>query len=418
MRLLIAVAAAALVGVQPVASEAAKPNQRLKIAYHRWSSTTDFAAGVAEGVVVGDGTVRFDHPTGRLKYDDPFGHPDRRWDYARWTSPEQRIGFGADELVASWIADAPSGTWLQVEMRGTTSAGGRTKWYVLGRWAGDDAYIHRTSVPNQGDADGSVSIDTFIAGGYISSYQLRVTLYRLAGTARQPALRSIGAMAASVPSKRKVTGASPSGGAEGIELAVPRYSQNIHLGEYPQWDGGGEAWCSPTSTSMVVAHWGAGPTPNDYSWVDPSFADPWVDHAARGTYDYRYQGTGNWSFNTAYAGRFGLDGFVTRLHSLTELEQFIRAGIPVITSQSFKASDLPGAGYGSNGHLMVVVGFTRSGDVIANDPAAPSNAAVRRVYPRANFERVWQQSTSGIVYVITPEGYRLPPTMPGVDPGW
>lgn len=37
------------------------------------------------------------------------------------------------------------------------------------------------------------------------------------------------------------------------------------------------------------------------SWVDPAFADPSVDYAARDTYSYNYQGTGNWPFNTAYS---------------------------------------------------------------------------------------------------------------------
>ena len=38
---------------------------------------------------------------------------------------------------------------------------------------------------------------------------------------------------------------------------------------------------------------------------------------------------------------------------------------------------------------MVVTGFTAEGDVIVNDPAAPGDADVRRVYPRAAFENVW-----------------------------
>ncbi|MEK8108537.1 hypothetical protein NKG94_33540 [Micromonospora sp. M12] len=33
---------------------------------------------------------------------------------------------------------------------------------------------------------------------------------------------------------------------------------------------------------------------------------------------------------------------MTRLHSLDELERFIAAGIPVVTSQSFLASELDG----------------------------------------------------------------------------
>lgn len=63
--------------------------------------------------------------------------------------------------------------------------------------------------------------------------------------------------------------------------------------------------------------------------------------------------------------------------------------IPVITSQSFLKTELDGAGYGTAGHLMTVIGFTKDGDVIANDPASPDNAAVRHVYKRRQFENIW-----------------------------
>ncbi|HEU5156672.1 MAG TPA: C39 family peptidase [Streptosporangiaceae bacterium] len=417
LTLTVAPSARAQPAGHPAAAErtAAAPRAAAPIEFHRWRS---FARGRHEGTA-GGATLRFARAAGTQDYTDPFGGGTKTWEYARWTSPVHSIGFGATQLVASWTAAAPAGTWLQVEMRAHTSTGHNTKWYVMGRWAEGDGDIHRTSVNGQRDADGTVFTDTFVptAGTSISSYQLRVTLYRLPGSAARTSARSLGALASAVPERTEFP-VSPPGGAWGIELKVPRYSQNIHVGEYPQWDGGGEAWCSPTSTSMVVASYGRGPSPADYAWVDPSYADPWVDYAARNTYDYAYEGAGNWPFNTAYAGRFGLDGFVTQLRSLTELERFIRAGIPIVTSQSFEAEELPGAGYSTNGHLMVIIGFTRTGDVIANDPASPSNDAVRRVYPRAAFEKVWQRSTGGVVYVIHPKSRPLPPHLPGRTPNW
>ena len=213
---------------------------------------------------------------------------------------------------------------------------------------------------------------------------------------------------------------SPLGGAEGITLPVPQYSQDIHSGQYPQYDNGGEAWCSPTSTSMVVAYWGKGPTKQQMSWIDPSYADPQVDQAARGTYDYDYQGAGNWPFNNAYAAEYGLDAHVTRLHSLNEAESYLRRGIPVVTSVSFMASELDGSGYSTSGHLMVIVGFTKDGDVVANDPGSPNDPAVRHIYKRAQFETVWQRTQrinasggvsggpGGVAYIITPHGMPAP----------
>jgi hypothetical protein len=56
--------------------------------------------------------------------------------------------------------------------------------------------------------------------------------------------------------------------------------------------------------------------------------------------------------------------------------------------------------------------------VIVNDPAAPDDAAVRRVYRRDQFENVWQRTKrtlpdgtvgsgpGGVAYVITPQRRR------------
>jgi len=166
---------------------------------------------------------------------------------------------------------------------------------------------------------------------------------------------------------------------------------------------------------MVLAFWGAGPSSDDYSWVKPAYADPWVDHAARYTFDYHYDGAGNWPFNTAYAAHWGLDGFVTQLHSLTEAEQFIEAGIPLVASVAANPNKLTGflLDKGTNGHLLVISGFTRNGDVIARDPAAENDGTVRRVYDRGEFERAWLPASGGVVYVITPHGMQLPASLAG-----
>ncbi|WP_336207307.1 C39 family peptidase [Nonomuraea sp. LPB2021202275-12-8] len=376
-----------------------------------------FASGTSDGTATSDGLF-FATAAGTTSYTDALGA--KTWEYARWTGPEQALGFPATELIASWTADVPAGSWMQIEARARNGSG-LTKWYVLGRWAYGEGDIRRTSVSGQGDADANVAVDTLVAarGRGFEAYQLRVTLYRTPGSAVTPRVRTLGAMASRVP-ERKTVPVSPGGGAWGTELKVPRRSQNVHQGHYPEWDGGGQAWCSPTSTTMVLGYWDRWPSARDTAWVNPSDPNPEVDYAARHTYDHAYQGAGNWPFNIAYAGRYGVDAFITRLRTLTELERLITAGIPVITSQSFKKGELPGAGYGTNGHIMVVVGFTATGDVIANDPASSSNSAVRRVYPRADFENVWLRSSSsrGIAYVIRPPGHALPPTTPGLPANW
>ncbi|MGA9343917.1 MAG: C39 family peptidase [Nocardioidaceae bacterium] len=417
-------------GPSGAAVQAADDMSPQHVSFQQWDSTSSLAQGRRDGTKVDHGRISLAHPIGTRTYSDPFGDgSSQAYEYATWTSPVVHPGFALDELVASWNARTPDGTWIEVEMRGTTDSGATSKWYVMGRWASDDpaddGAIHRTSVPSQGDEVGYVAIDTFVArtGRSLSDWQLRVTLYQrpsghgdAAGARHRggrdsgPTVDLVGAMASALAVPAHVP-ASPLGGAEGITLDVPAYSQETHIGQYPQWDNGGEAWCSPTSTAMVVAYWGTGPTRHDLAWVDPAYADPQVDHAARNVYDYNYDGAGNWPFNTAYAATFGLESFVTRLRSLTEAEQFIKAGIPLVVSVSFKKGELDGAGYGTNGHLMVIVGFDDHGDVIVNDPAShlvKSNDAVRTTYDREQFENTWIPHSGGIAYVIRPADVPLP----------
>jgi hypothetical protein len=411
---------------------AKQPGSHDQISYRGWTTAAEFATGTSEGAqaaAVGDGAIRLATAAGTAPYDDPFDSSTQTaaYDYATWTSPVFAPGFGLTELVASWTAETPSGTWIQVEMRGTTTTGTPTKWYVLGRWTSQmpseaSGDIHRTSLGGQGDADGTIAIDTFFAakGVALTSYQLRLTLYRKQGTSATPTVRSVGAVASALPDDRSVP-AGPLGGAEGITLDVPQYSQEVHKGEYPEFDGGGEAWCSPTSTEMVVEYWGAGPSAGDVEGIP--YAYPSVDYAALHTFDWHYSGAGNWPFNTAYAGSFGLEGEVVQLRSLTEAEQFIKAGIPLVVSVAFKKNELDNAGYGTNGHLLVIRGFTATGDVIVNDPASrliPSNAAVENVFDRQQFADVWLPTSrsGGIAYVIRPAGKALPPNTTGLPPNW
>ncbi|CAK7282487.1 peptidase C39 family protein [Streptomyces misionensis] len=390
------------------------------IDYHAWTTYSEWRGGTSQGTRAVSGRrpgVVLAAPAGSTDYTDPHTGTTATWEYATWTSPRHRLAVPATEVVSSWNAHTPEGTWIQIELCGTYSDGSDTPWYVMGRWAAGDQDIKRTSVDGQSDGKSSVWTDTFAiddasTGLRLVSYRLRLTLYRRPGTGLTPTVWRLGAMGSDIPDRFTVPASTP-----GLarELVVPRYSQEIHKGQYPQYDNGGEAWCSPTSSQMIIEYWGGRLDPGQLSWVDPSYADPQVDAAARYTYDYQYQGCGNWPFNAAYAATFkDLQGVITRLASLTDLETLVAAGIPAITSQSFLKTELTGAGYGTSGHLMTVIGFTADGDVIANDPASPSDDAVRRVYKRREFENIWLRTkrynasgavasgTGGVCYLYFP----------------
>jgi hypothetical protein len=162
------------------------------------------------------------------------------------------------------------------------------------------------------------------------------------------------------------------------ELDVPEHSQYVDA--FPAERG----WCAPASMAMLTAAWD----------ITPS-----VEEVAAGLFDRAYGGTGNWAFAAAYAGMCGLAGAAAYLRDLINLERFIAAGLPLAVSISWSGDALPGAPLErSDGHILVVRGFDRSGDVIVNDPAQP---AVRHVYERAAFARCWLDH-GGVALLVAP----------------
>ncbi len=125
------------------------------------------------------------------------------------------------------------------------------------------------------------------------------------------------------------------------------------------------------------------------------------DHAA-------HDATGDWPFNTAFAGSLpGMRAYVTRFSDLSGLEDWIAAGIPVIISARWDLLE-DGRPEDTAGHVSVCIGFTDTGDVVVNDPATSvKTPEVRRTYKRANVLRAWATSHN-TVYLVYPENSPLP----------
>jgi hypothetical protein len=387
------------------------------IRVQRWTNRNELGEGGGDGIAITASGARIAHPTGRITRTETFLKSTRDYEYATWTSPYVDSEFPIATVVGSFTASTPGRTWVEMSVRGRTNDGDTTKWYGLGQWAADDIEISRTSVKGQRDEHGDVVTDVFTAaeGHEWRTWQLRFRLHRPVGSPDTPVLHSIGAVTSGRYDPETDSPSTPVR-ALGTTLTVPTYSQKVHKGRYPQWDNGGEAWCSPASVSMVLSYWNTGPGPSDYAWIAPTYDDPQIAYAARNTYDHSFAGCGNWTFNTAYAGRWGLDAFVTRLRSLNEVEAFIDAGIPLVLSTAFRDGDVPGADYSTRGHLLLVVGFTEDGDPVMNDPAASDNEAVRKVFGRSAFEASWRRASGGLAYVIRPADVPLPPRPP--QPNW
>jgi hypothetical protein len=355
-----------------------------------WSSYRDLKAGTRRGLKLGRGQVS-------LLKARPRTVAGRAYEAGTWTSPWAAPGFGATALIPTWEATTPGRSLVRVEVRGQAADGTTGSWDTMADWGRTNRPVQRTTYSGQTDDLGRVSVDTWYATSAIAAWQVRVTLMRPRGSSLPVSLERVGGVASVDAGAARPTSAP--GPAAGTVLDVPAYSQMVHSGHYPQWGGGGEAWCSATSTAMVLAYYGISPTPTG---IAPGHVDPVVDHTAKMVYDHGYDGTGNWAFNTAYAATLvGGDSYVTRLRDLREAEDWIAAGVPLVVSIAFGRNQLAGAPISaSNGHLLVVVGFEPDGDVVVNDPAGATNAEVRRVYDRAQFERIWVAASGGTAYVI------------------
>jgi hypothetical protein len=307
-------------------------------------------------------------------------------------SPVVATSFGFFEAIASWNAVTPAGAWIETQIRANL-AGRWTKWYNLGIWAADDSTIERHSANLQGDGDGFVAVDALVLTDKkvaASAYQLKVRLFSETGAAI-PRVHNMSVAISTTPAK---PGALAPGNPDLWDrlLAVPECSQMV----YPD---GGEVWCSPTSTSMVLAYWEQATGP----------CEPRVRAAVNGVYDWVYDGHGNWPFNTAYAATHDLEGYVARFTSMAQAEHWIAAGVPVVISYAWKKSSLDGAPIeSSNGHLAVLVGFDAAGNPIVNDPAAATDGDVQRTYNRAQLESLWLESSGGTAYLIYRPGWAIP----------
>jgi hypothetical protein len=299
------------------------------------------------------------------------------------TSPQIVARLNWNELIASWNAETPDGAYLKVEARAIYPAG-PTKYYTMGLWSSNPSRHPRESVLHQKDADGDVATDTLILKRPSDRLQIRLTLGGDSG--QEPRLKFLGLALTDTSVIPSSLPCNPA--ALGKTLSVPQRTQMAYTN--------GGVLCSPTTVSMIMTHWAQ------------QLKRPELDHdvpdIVTAIYDAKWKGTGNWPFNTAYAGSYrGIRAYVTRLSDLAEVEDWIAAGVPV--GMSVCADRLHHRGPGPNGHLIVCVGFTETGDPVVNDPGSSRN--IRRVYPRKDLIYAWAYSRNA-VYLIYPEDHEIP----------
>jgi hypothetical protein len=348
----------------------------------------------------GDGRlehVRLDR-IGRIVLDDRRTNTFPRYGY--WTSPEVPTPFGFTELIPSWNAMVPPGTGVRFQARVRDARTGRwSPWLYFGQW-GRTVAARRQDQPVLTFDRGIVNVDNLVLDRPANAYQLRACLQSFEFDANiVPSLRRFSVTySGRVPDRRlreQLLEPVKPVGTWARDLAIPFRAQGDTA---PPLRGQS---CSPTSTTMVMAYFGVDRPTNENALV---------------IYDGEHDIFGNWNRAVQRAAELGLDGWVTRFRDWDQVKAMIAAGQPVIASINFQSRDeFPSALVGPTaGHLIVIRGFTPTGDAIVNDPASreKGNGAI---YKADELARAWFTNAGGVAYIIRPPASGRLPT-PGNSP--
>lgn len=149
--------------------------------------------------------------------------------------------------------------------------------------------------------------------------------------------------------------------------------------------------CSPTCVSMMLEHHG----------INLATLD--VAHAA---YDDEHRIYGIWPRAAQVAGAFGLEAWVQRFREHSQVRSMLAASQPVMASIRVGRGDLKAARYKtSNGHLILLVGYTASGNYIVNDPYSEGAGGAEIEYTEAEIAKVWLDK-GGVGIVIRRPGVK------------
>ena len=288
------------------------------------------------------------------------------------------LHYGAfDQAVVSWNADCPLGTWLRVEASVSGDDGETwSDWLEVARW-GDREATRYTSVPvgPKRHAIARINEDTIETREAADRLRVRVVLHtERPGTTPLLTLVAV----AAVHGARTLPPDDTRHPAWGKEVKGTFRSQ-----------GRGQAdmsyrVCGPTSTAMALAAHG----------ITVS-----TEEVARRCWDDFNGIYGNWPFIAAAASdvlrshagklspragtRKAAEAWVAWPPDWKGVEDEVLAGRPCVVSIKFKEGALPGSPTSASaGHLILVTGFTATGDPIALDPAARKAEAGRIVYGR------------------------------------
>lgn len=341
-----------------------------------FTTAEDFAAGTLENVVtdesIGNGAIV-------LKEGESEG-----------TYTSVVLGTAPFEyMVASWGADTPTGTWIEVSARAYVDMKkGWTEWLSWGKWSDS---VKRGSVSGECDL-AYMDTDTFTISGKdgetASKIQLKVTLHANADGV-SPTVRQLGVTYKNTLEGQYIT---PVYHGEAVELPekvlldTPAYSQMVR----EQSIAG--SMCSATTICTLLNDRGEDTLPEEIALID---------------YDSDYDGFGNWAFSVAAAGSYGYDVYI-QYADLDIVRQELAHGYSVGINVKYSSSSngqYPylenGAAGSTGGHLITITGYETIDGVdyfYSSDSAAGSDAGCLRRYRADQLDAAWSAKVAYIIH--------------------
>lgn len=312
---------------------------------------------------------------------------------ATWTSEVIGSTLGVEELIASWNADVPEGTAVFFEARARSLPGTEwTPWLMLGHV---DRRVAPAALPSRITAPGGyiVDVDILRCKTWFRDAQVRCTATTNTTDVRAPGpavvIHRLDVTRSLAFSKSLIRTSLARETPHWVKLALPESHQaevTFKSQQTPRPELSGRL-CSPTSVAMAV-EWATG-TPTQVITI------------ADAAYDQQHNIYGNWPRNIQAAWEQGVPGRLQRFGCLTEVYALLAADKLVVASIKVAPGQLSNAPYAStDGHLILIKGYTPRGDLLVSDPAASDAAGGERIYSREDLSLVWLRNRKGTAYVF------------------
>ncbi len=271
-----------------------------------------------------------------------------------------------NEGLPSWNGSAPdNNSSFKIQMRFPYSTGW-SPWLTVGFWK---ANIW-SSYGSTSYSGGFIDYDNVKLYSYVSAWQFRIIMTRTAVDQPSPTVHKLSFL---VSDSRTTTSLDFTQILNDKPAAIFIPTNFIYqYGVDP--DIGGDI-CSPTSVSMILRSYNI--------TVDPY-------HFALDTRDPYFNMFGIWPRVVQNASEYGLDGAVTRYRSWSKAREVLANGgrISMSVGQPLYS-----------GHLIMLAGFTSSGDPIVHDPAKSNGYSY--VFNKSDLSHSWFDK-GGVGYTFYP----------------